>query len=527
MSLADIEPVKHHVSETIEAFRELLFKFKELADSLEKGVIGKADMLLSLIRAQHYPSIEGELSKEATNRISQLLNVVEEAIKALDKVDLNDRGALEDLVRRLKDKLDEMPQVLDSLEELVLRPLHLHIARMYHEYLGLDRDLVLKVLKDKELRPEDISKLKAQLDEVIELISKETPHLKEPLREVILACAKSKGLDKDLTQRKPKSLLGELSFLLNYMSQIHTLLKECKGEYEWSCIEIKKSLLSKIHVCDDAILRDLEEHRGALAMGVKSLLGELDKVSKQFKTDIDSLHRVFAQQISFEPQKFTGVKDIKDWIDKAVEEASRLIKVRKSQELLETALKDIKDSVPEGSLNTYFRNTYFRSEYEYYLKKLHDLASIYEREVPRDITLLARCISRGGCIKESPEDVNKAVIDAIRERLDKLDKTLANMEEIGKRFCRRGEGGVVDLGDISSLRREVGDILGGSRAVWAYHQLLSKAQKASIRVLDCLGAKGTQEVEVDITDLDAELVKALLEVLRVQGMRVALRAFKG
>jgi len=494
--------LKPHTLDIIRNYMELAKNLEDLEKLVKEGLLEPIDRIQKLVDSiTPDPEVRQELRSAISPNILQLINIIAELQNNVNNVRADDIGALKNFIEVSTRKInDEVVQILKTLEEHVKKPLHIYIATKYHEYLGLSKEQVLELLKN--LNDEDIIKTKSKVDILILQVNEHYSSFREQLKKIFSSQQAVRNLNANILMNLP-----------DYALHTCELLKMCEEKGKMYGVDIVVHLLSRIVSYSDLNLKD---HNQGIANQIGDLTQKLPKLSELFNVNIQNLYNELNQLI--DNDVFNHLNSIKEKLSAMSNETLRIIKVMESRNLLDQLLKDVTSLYGKGGANL---SIYFRKEYEHYIGVLKQFNEYYNKEVPQDTSSIARCLYNGGCIKESPEDITIALSKALQNSMKNLVKVLDNIEIIAKKFCQADENITRRIGD---LRSKFSKMLGEGKDVLQYHIYINDVDRIAGDLIMCLRSKEEKEMTLDITNLDTEIVKALIEVLKTRSMKLEIRA---
>ncbi|PSO07206.1 hypothetical protein B9Q04_12135, partial [Candidatus Marsarchaeota G2 archaeon BE_D] len=152
---------------------------------------------------------------------------------------------------------------------------------------------------------------------------------------------------------------------------------------------------------------------------------------------------------------------------------------------------------------------YFKKEYEDYRGVLEGFKRCYDGVLPKDAESIAKCIDEGGCFDQCPKDIVNEVSKELRDRVDRLSQILKSDRVIADRYCEDKDviSSIDELSGKVNSKYDLGDVS-------SYYKYIIQADKISKSVIECIKNKGSGNIQIDITGLDTDTIKSLVEVLR-------------
>lgn len=486
------------VSGIIKDYEELARALRDLQERIKRDVQDYISKILVLVdSAKHYVR---DIAPTISSNVSQLMNIVKELIDGITKLKTEDLEAVKGFIESSSSKINEASQILKTIEELLKKPLHSYIATKYSEYLGLDSEQVLELLEN--LSDEEIPKIKSKIDNLIVRVDEQYPDLKEHIKKVFSSRAVQRSLNSD-----------NLKDLPDYALYVCELLNKCREKGGVHGVNIVAHLLSRVN--DYSAFSDIRRYNQVISSQIDNLVQNLARLPELFNIDIQNLYGALFQLI--DNDVFARLSDVKEKLDLVSREAARIIKARATQQSLEKILEDIVRSYEEVKDGL---GEYFKKEYKQYIETLKEFNECYTKEVPKDLASIVKCIYNGGCIVKCPEDIATAVFSRIRGSVNRLIEVLRSNKVIAKELCQDAD----IIKRVDELYDKVAGVYNRYEDALRYHVYVTEVDKISKDVIECIRAGGMKEIEIDVTELDTEIIKALIEVLRARNMRLVLRA---
>lgn len=483
------------VSDVIKSHEENARALRDLQGRIERYSQDLSRILELADSAKHYIG-----APVISRHVSQLKDVVKELLSSITELKTEDPGAIRAFIEDSSNKMDRVSQILKAIEESLKRPLHSYIVAKCSEYLGLDSEKVRELLE--KLSDEEVLKMKSKISDLVVQIDGQYSNLKEHIKKVFSLHTVQRNLNSDNLKRLP-----------DYALYTCEVLSKCEegGMYG---INIIVHLLSRVN--DYNAFSQVRRYNHIFSDRVKGLMQNLSKLSKLLDVNGEALYRRLLELINSEV--FARLKDVREKLDSICEAAGHVIRVKEARQelkgLLEeatTRYEEVKDELSE----------YFKRNYERYIKVLKELDECYAKGIPEDIDSIVKCIYYGRCAEECPEDITIEIFNRVKDSVDRVIKVLESDRVIAEKLC---QGTGIDR-RVDELYNKVRSVYSRHTDVLHYHNYIVKANEVSKDIVECIKAGGTkEEVEIPITELDIEVIKALIEVLRSRNMQLVLKA---
>jgi len=486
------------VSDVIKSHEENARDLRDLQERIKGDLQDHISRVLELAdSAKHYIRT---LAPIVSHRVSRLKDIVKELLNSITELKTEDPEAVSTFIENSNNKMDEVLQILKAIEESLKRPLHSYIATKCSKYLGLDSEQIQELLE--KLSDKEIPKMKAKIDDLIVQIDGQYPNLKEHIKSIFSLHTVQRNLSSDNLKRLP-----------DYALYACEVLNGCEegGVYG---VNIIVHLLSRVN--DYNAFSQVRRYSQIFSDRAKNLMQNLSRLSKLLDVSDEALYRRLLELINSEV--FARLKDVREKLDSICEETGHVIRVKEAQQELKKLLEEVTTRYEEVKDDL---SEYFKRNYEQYIKVLKELDECYAKGIPEDADSIVKCIYYGKCAEECPEDITIEVFNRIKDSVDRVIKVLESDRVIAEKLCQ----GTGIARRVDELYSKVRSVYNRHMDVLHYHNYIVEANEVSKDIVECIKAGGTKkEVEIPITELDIEVIKALIEVLRSRNMQLILKA---
>jgi len=504
MAVSDLEEgyVKPLIREVVNNYKEIGRELQELSKPTRK-LLERINKLVQIIESSRHQL--REIMFDITSKVGELKDKVSTTLDKINKLKAEDPGSTKDVIESLKTDINEALKFIEELEKLLRRPIRLYIASKISEYVGLDQEEVLKVLE--EFNEEEILDLKSKVERFVTVIVADRhSEFKDRVRAVFSSEALKVGLNKDVVKE-----------ITEYAYNTYELLANCKDECGLLGTDIAIMFLSRVN--NYQALSRLRSYNREIVGQIGSLTEGMSKLTELTGSRREELLEKLLELTR--EDVFARLDDIVNRLRTVVNGINSFIRLwenhRKLSSLVERAKEEYEHM--ETSLMSYYRR-----EYERYLNELSKLREQCSEDVSKDIGDILICTYRGSCSFRCPEEISFTLVDRLRSSIDRLLEVLHGNKVIVDKFCK--ESSALELGKhIEKLQDNIEGILKDPGRVLEYHRYIVEANNISANVLTCIGrGRTTGGLEIDITELDSEVVKALIDVLKTFGKKLVLRA---
>ena len=436
------------------------------------------------------------------NKMSNLIKVLEDITDDFERMDIDDPISIGDLTKFSKERIDEAMSIVSELISILKEPLRMYIADKYSQYLGFNKEEVLHLIENLSI--EEVQAIRSGINNLIARIEGDCKIFKENIRKIFESILK--------TQRY--LIVEDLKSVPDYVFDVCKLLQGIESQDDKQKIEFITHLLSR--VSNYSALSDLGQNKTRISRLIKDLISDLKRLVELYNIDINGLYDSLYNHISNDT--FSKINDIGEKLKYMTDRVERLTKIKEVQKSLGDILEYVKKYDKETTKDSSF---YLKETYSKFIKILEKYYDCYTREIPSNTEALAECIYSKDCAQNCPEGLTK-IIQELSVIGNNIKEILDSCEMIAQKFCEK-ETSIIS--DIDRLNQFYGQSnIGSSDATYLrlYFENVLTANNIVSRLTKCIISE-TAGQEIDITGLDLELIKALIEVLKARNMRIALK----
>ncbi|RLG76708.1 MAG: hypothetical protein DRO12_04080 [Thermoprotei archaeon] len=504
MAVSDLEEgyVRPLIREVINNYREVGRELQELSKSAGE-LLERINRLVQIIESSRHQL--REIMPDITSKAGELKDKISATLDKINKIKTEDPDSTRDVIEDLKADIIEALKFIEELEKLLRRPIRLYIASKISEYVGLDQEEVLKVLEG--FSEEEILDLKSKVERFVTVVVADRySGLKDRVRAVFSSEALQVSLNKDTVKE-----------ITEYAYNTYELLANCKDECGLLGTDIAIMFLSRVN--NHQALSRLRSYSREIVGQISSLtegISKLSEVTGDRKEELlGKLSELTREDV------FARLDDIVNRLRTVVNGINSFIRLWENQQKLSSLVEQVKEEYRRVELSLM---SYYRKEYERYLNELSKLGELCSEEVSKGIGDILICTYRGSCSFRCPEDISSTLVDRLRSSIDRLLEVLHGNSVIVDKFCKGPSA--LELGKrLEKLRDNLEGISRDPSRVLEYHRYIVEANNIFGNVLTCIGhGRTTEGLEIDITELDSEMVKALIDVLKTFGKKLVLRA---
>jgi len=493
--------VKPFIRELINSYKDIGRKFRELNGSAG-ALLERISKLIQVIESYQHQL------KDVIPNIVSIINKLRDGIinmyNKIREVKTEDLDSARKIVEQLQVYIGEVSKLLTELDELLREPTRLYIASKISEYIGLDREKVLKLLE--WFSEEEILDLKTKIERFIVDTDKYS-ELREKVRTVFSSEILNANLNKDI-----------LKELTSYAYNVYELLARCKNASRPFEVDIAVMFLSR--VSNYQALSKLRDYNREIAEHIDALTKQLSELSKVTGSKEEELLERLSDLVKNDV--FIRLDDIISKLKATANGINSFVKSWNNHQQLSMFIKQVEEEYRRVGASL---TSYYRREYEHYLDELDKLRGQCLEDVSeKDVGNILTRIYRGYHVFRCPESIVSALLDRLRSSINGLLDTLRGSRLVVEKLCI-GSTALELNKHIENLQNNLEELLKNSHKVLEYHKYIIEANNFSLSVLKCVKSDHvTEGLEIDITGLDSEAVKALIDVLKTLGKRLMLRA---
>lgn len=506
MAVSDLELeegyVKPFIKEIVNSYKEIGRELRELSRPTEE-LLERINKLVQIIESSRHQL--RDIMSDITSKVDELKGRISVILNKINKVRIEDLILTRNVIKSLKTDINEALKLLEELDTLLRKPIRLYIASKIFEYVGLSQEEVLKLLE--EFSEEEILDLKSKVERfVAAVVADRYSGLKDKVRSVFSSETPRISLNKDVIRE-----------ITEYAYNTYELLTNCRDVCGLFGTDIVMILLSRVNNYQAfsrlrSYSREIVEQVYSLTEGIS----ELSEVTGNKKEELlGKLLELIREDV------FARLDDILNRLRTVIDGINSFIRLRENYQKLSDLVGQTKEEY--GRIGASLMS-YYRKEYERYLSELSKLKEKCLEDLSKDIEGILTCTYRGSCNFKCPEDISSTLVDRLRSSIDRFLEVLHGNRVIVDRFCK--EPSALELGErLEKLQDSLEEILSNPSRVFEYHRYVVEAGNISSNVLTCIGhGRITESLEINITELDSEVVKALVDVLKTSGKKLILRA---
>jgi len=502
VATSDLEEgyVKPFIRELINNYRDIGRKFRELSGPA-KDLLERISKLVQVIES--YQHQLKDVMPNIISIIDELKNKIIVICDKIGKVRAEDLGLTRKIIEGLQVDIDEASKFLRGLDELLRKPTRLYIASKISEYIGLDREKVLELLEG--LSEEEILDFKTKIERFIVDTDKYS-ELREKARMVFSSEVLNTNLNKDVMKE-----------LTRYAYNIYELLASCKNVGGLFGVSIAIMFLSR--VSNYQALSKLGDYSREIVEQIDSLTKQLSELSKVTGSKEEELLKRLSESVK--EDVFIRLDDVVSKLKTIVNGINSFVRLWNNYQKLDKLVKQVEDEHRRIGISL---TSYYRKEYEHYLNELGKLREQCLEDISKNLGDVLIRIYKGYRDFKCPEDIGSVLVDRLRSSINGLLDTLHGNKVIVERLCK-GSSALELSKHIEELQNSLEELLKDPHKAIEYYRYIIEANNVSIGVLRCVKSDYTKEgLEIDITELDSEAVKALIDVLKTLGKKLVLRA---
>jgi len=479
--------LRPRASPVIKKYEDLANELHNIRSRIEREIKPQVDKIIAL-RKDASPSIKDEVP-DLPSILPGLIEVIE-GLKAEMARPTNDLDALEESINGSKVKIEEIRKKMEELENLLKKPLYAYIATKYLEYLGLANVLVHL----ESLNNEEAVRIRDLLNGLIaEMADDKYGQFKGAIKDIFSSVGKNPFNSDDL------------KLLPRYALDMLSLLDTSSKKANRFGVDIMVQLLSRVN--NFSAFSKVKEQRKDLVDKVGDISKGLTDLAGLFSIGVQVLYEALTRSMDVSP--FAGIDDVKKKLEQMEQNISLISQMRKAQKSLTEALKELSGGSVDGL------EGYFKKEYEHYRGVLEGFKRCYDNVLPKDAESIAKCIDEGGCFDQCPKDIVNEVSKELRDRVDRLSQILKSDRVIADGYCEDKDviSSIDELSGKVNSKYDLGDVS-------SYYKYIILVDKISKSVIECIKNKGSGNIQIDITGLDTDTIKSLVEVLRTRNASV-------
>jgi len=425
---------------------------------------------------------------------------VENTVEDLSRV-LNNIADLNSVKDTANNYLRDLKNMLKEIEETLKNPVKMYVIDKLYEYLGINRAITQQVIEN--LEHDQLINIRSLVDSLIAKINSLPVDYKQYLKEIFKVDTTGSIIMLNLN-------LNDLLSSANSVCQLFFNTDEKNTGF----ITV---LLSKITSYDEKLklhsydLNDLKSSVEKLLKGIKEL-------SSAYSVEEATIYRKTLEKIR--TNTYSGTRDLEDKLSAMSENIELLRSLEKAYREVVKLKEDVNGAIKgkEGTLRTTIKN--YLDEF---VRTIENYENDYMRELPfGDADRLIQCVFHTRLISKITQNPLEEIYHKyLRDKLDALIKVLENTKLLAENMCT-GERFITDIVCLrEDLRR---DLSGSDRAVSVIYNFPTRLlgiNDVLRNILECLQNRGTLG-ELDVTDLEFEVVEALVDVAKLAGKNVKL-----
>ena len=480
----------------------------QLSQNLESDISSLSERINSISKILHSSvyqltekvALRAEL-EDLQGQVRVLKNETEKLYKNLNGTVGVSREALETKIRELMSKTEFAGQHVEKINIAVKNPILEYLVKRLSSYVGIDQKGLRELLE--RLGDVEIQKIKDDVDGfIVEASSEVYSGLKKNVSRIFSS------------ENMPAiTSLDTLVTAIKGALRIYKLMARCHEQCGNNGPELLSVLLSRVN-SHRAFVPDNEGVNSNIISLVYDLFQRADKlmpnIGDQQRKLVDSMSIVVMGKV------YAGLQDIIKDISATKGAFDIALDSRDKYLLLAEIYSRFKSEINIEGI--------YKEQYHSYFEKIESLKGLCEKEMSISTKDLVGCAFNGGCDFKLRGDQESRLKSKIMDNAKRLSGILNGEIEILKKLCDNAKTEALEK-EITNVDNSLKNIFTGVDGYIPYYdELVVNAYDISQRVYTCIGKTNTVgEIEMDVSNFDADVVKILFDVLKALNKSLVFR----